>query len=38
MNDDVEDLGYDSGSTEKASKATIERARQMLRDMYAPPK
>jgi transcriptional regulator GlxA family with amidase domain len=28
----------DSGSTEKASTATIERARQMLRDMYAQPR
>jgi transcriptional regulator GlxA family with amidase domain len=28
----------DSGSTSKASSATIDRARQMLRDMYAPPR
>jgi transcriptional regulator GlxA family with amidase domain len=28
----------DSGSTAKASAATIDRARQMLRDMYAPPR
>ena len=27
----------DSGSTAKASSATIDRARQMLRDIYAPP-
>jgi hypothetical protein len=28
----------DSGSTAKASTATINHARQMLRDMYAPPR
>ena len=28
----------DSGSTAKASTATIDRARGMLREMYAPPK
>jgi transcriptional regulator GlxA family with amidase domain len=28
----------DSGSTAKASTATIHRARQMLREMYAPPR
>ena len=28
----------DSGSTAKASTDTIERARQMLGDMYAPPR
>ena len=28
----------DSGSTVKASTATIERARRMLRDMYAQPR
>ena len=29
---------FDCGSTAKASTATIDRARQMLRDMYAPPR
>lgn len=28
----------DSGSTSKTSTATVNRARRMLRDMYAPPR